>query len=159
MQRYCPDRTFPERAYQPGQGPHPSTLPAPPWQREEWDLDAATLVWNAEYRWGLDLFNHHYYWEAHEVWEELWQHTVRNTLVRTFLQGLIQCAGALLKASTGQHTGCSRLSAKALPKLDRVIAAGPDPFAGIALRPFTDAFRDFCAASTDMATAPRLLLQ
>jgi hypothetical protein len=23
--------------------------------------------------WGLDLFNHYYYWEAHEAWEGLWQ--------------------------------------------------------------------------------------
>ncbi len=23
--------------------------------------------------WGLDLFNHGYYWEAHEAWEGLWQ--------------------------------------------------------------------------------------
>jgi uncharacterized protein len=23
--------------------------------------------------WGLDVFNHGYYWEAHEAWEGLWQ--------------------------------------------------------------------------------------
>ncbi|MER9007639.1 DUF309 domain-containing protein [Mesorhizobium sp. M0862] len=25
------------------------------------------------FRWGIDLFNHGYYWEAHEAWEPLWQ--------------------------------------------------------------------------------------
>ncbi|TGQ49534.1 DUF309 domain-containing protein, partial [Mesorhizobium sp. M1C.F.Ca.ET.210.01.1.1] len=24
------------------------------------------------FRWGIDLFNHGYYWEAHEAWEPLW---------------------------------------------------------------------------------------
>ncbi|MET2831203.1 DUF309 domain-containing protein [Mesorhizobium shangrilense] len=24
------------------------------------------------FRWGSDLFNHGYYWEAHEAWEPLW---------------------------------------------------------------------------------------
>ncbi|MER9856292.1 DUF309 domain-containing protein [Mesorhizobium sp. M0098] len=25
------------------------------------------------FRWGIDLFNHgYYYWEAHEAWEPLW---------------------------------------------------------------------------------------
>ena len=158
MPRYCPHRAFPERAYKPGQGPHPSTLPSPGWQREEWNGDASTLVSNAEYRWGLDLFNHHYYWEAHEVWEELWQQTARGTLVRAFLQGLIQCAGALLKASIGQHTGCSRLATKALAKLDRVLEASPHPYAGVALAPFITAFREFCAALCDLSAAPRLPL-
>lgn len=159
MPRYGPHRAFPERAYMPGQGPHPSTQPAPPWEREEWNGDASTLESNAEYRWGLDLFNHCYYWEAHEVWEELWQHTARGSLVRAFLQGLIQCAGALLKASMGQHVGCSRLAAKALAKLDRVLGvAGPEPYAGLELGCFVEAFREFCAAPRELA-APRLALQ
>lgn len=160
MPRYCPGRDLPERPYRPGQQPHPSTLAAPPWPREEWDGDAATLASNTEYRWGLDLFNHHDYWEAHEVWEELWQQSVPDTPVRALLQGLIQCAAALLKASSGQFAGGSRLADKALVKLDRVLEAGPDPHAGLALGPFVDAFRDFWAAprDRDLAAAPRLIL-
>jgi hypothetical protein len=38
--------------------------------------------------WGLDLFNHGYYWEAHEAWEGLWQVADRDGPLRVLFKGL-----------------------------------------------------------------------
>jgi hypothetical protein len=38
--------------------------------------------------WGLDLFNHGYYWEAHEAWEGLWQVADRDGPLRILIKGL-----------------------------------------------------------------------
>ncbi len=42
-----------------------------------------------EFAWGQDLFNHGYYWEAHEAWEGLRQIANRGSPLRAFLKGLI----------------------------------------------------------------------
>lgn len=41
--------------------------------------------------WGLDLFNHGYYWEAHEAWEGLWQVVDRDNPLRMLFKSLICC--------------------------------------------------------------------
>ncbi len=47
-----------------------------------------------------DLFDHRFYWEAHEVWEALWKQTSPGP-ERERLQGLIQAAAFLLKRHMG----------------------------------------------------------
>lgn len=41
---------------------------------------------------GIALFNSRKFWEAHEAWEEIWQHHPEDG--RFFIQGLIQLAAA-----------------------------------------------------------------
>jgi hypothetical protein len=43
------------------------------------------------YLFALDLFNHGYFWECHEVLEDLWHDTDRSTPLGHFIQGFIQC--------------------------------------------------------------------
>ena len=66
---------------------------------------------------GRALFDEARYFEAHEVWEEVW-HRERGES-RTALQGLIQIAAALHKARLGQPRGCVRLLEAGLSKLKR----------------------------------------
>lgn len=54
---------------------------------------------------GVDLFNHGYFWEAHEAWEEPWQVERRDSAHRLYLQGLIRLAAAALKYRIQQHAG------------------------------------------------------
>ena len=73
--RLVPDRPFPAYAYHPGRTPHPTRdpeghsygmvhdVPQPP-NPEDWRACG-------DYLYGVDLFNHGYYWEAHEAWEGL----------------------------------------------------------------------------------------
>jgi uncharacterized protein len=50
-------------------------------------------VERASYLRGIELFNQHHFFEAHEVWEEIWRPSQGSR--RNFYQGLIQCAVAL----------------------------------------------------------------
>ena len=80
---YCPQRELPPYSYVPGQGlPHPTgderghsfgRHEPPPLM-----LDEATWRQNETWLYAFDLFNHGFYWEAHEAWESLW-HTARRS--------------------------------------------------------------------------------
>ena len=43
---------------------------------------------------GIDLFNHGFYWEAHEAWEGLWIACARRGPTATYLQAFITAAAA-----------------------------------------------------------------
>lgn len=74
-----------------GQGlPDASAFPPEAWQGSE------------EYRFGIDLYNHAYWWEAHEILEEIWHRVGHDTLQGQFLQGLIQLAAGLLHRFGGR---------------------------------------------------------
>jgi hypothetical protein len=64
---------------------------------------------------GIELFNSHRFWEAHEAWEEIWLEAKGNE--KTFLQGLIQVAAAYHHISRGTNRGAIRLFAAGLSKL------------------------------------------
>ncbi len=53
----------------------------------------------------MDLFNHGYYWEAHEVWEGLWNAAGRSGITADFVKGLIKLAAAGVKVRQGQPRG------------------------------------------------------
>lgn len=125
-------RPFPPYAYVPGRDPHPTRDPAghsfghAP-RRAETGFDPGAWPTHADFLYGIDLFNHGYFWEAHEALEELWVAAGRRTPAGTFLQGLIQVAVALLKWSQGQHDGARRLAEAGSAKLGQAPAFGVDP--------------------------------
>lgn len=117
-------RAFPAYRYVPGLHPHPVVNPeghshhAPP--PERWD---GSLPWEQDEAWlhGLDLFNHRYWWEAHEHLEGLW-HQVRRSqpLTGHGVQGLIQVAVCLLKRHMGNERAYGRLRERGLAHLAHV---------------------------------------
>jgi predicted metal-dependent hydrolase len=67
---------------------------------------------------GARHFDRGEFFEAHEVWEELWK-VATDPTERTFLQGLIQVAAAFHKLLVMKSAeAASRLLAKGLAKLD-----------------------------------------
>jgi hypothetical protein len=54
---------------------------------------------------GIDLFNHGFYWEAHEAWEGLWVACGRTGPTAIFLQALINLAATGFKARLGNARG------------------------------------------------------
>jgi uncharacterized protein len=72
---------------------------------------------NEQFSRGIALFNARKFFEAHEVWEELW--LVEPEPEKTFLQGLIQLAAAFHHHSRGNPRGTQSLMAAALAKLER----------------------------------------
>lgn len=117
--RYAPERAFPPYAYITGRAPHPRRDPAghsfgvpeqmPP------PLDPSRPFASEEFLHGVDLFNHGYYWEAHEAWEGLWRVSrERETEATTlFLQALIKLAAAGFKVRQGRPEGVRRHAARA----------------------------------------------
>lgn len=57
---------------------------------------------------GIDLFNHGFYWEAHESWEAVWNAAGRQGTVADFIKGLIKLAAACVKAREGSAIGVAR---------------------------------------------------
>jgi uncharacterized protein len=91
----------PPSAFTPGRFPHPFSDPAghsyhsirvqpPPPDDANWRASRAFLR-------GVDLFNHGFYWEAHEAWEGLWLACGRHGMMADFLKGLIHLAAAGVK--------------------------------------------------------------
>ena len=73
------------------------------------------------YLYGIDLFNHGYWWEAHEALETVWLAAgQKSTLCGTFLQGLIQLAGAQLKRFIDEPRGAQSLTRSAVKKLSLI---------------------------------------
>jgi hypothetical protein len=64
---------------------------------------------------GVEEFNRAYYFEAHEILEDLWRET--SGPLRLFYQGLIQLAVALYHLSNGNRRGALNLLSKGLDKL------------------------------------------
>lgn len=93
--RLVPDIAFPAYSYVPGRFPHPHSDPAG--HRFKPDANLYLL--------GIDLFNHGYYWEAHEAWESLWHAAGRHGRDATFYKGLIQLAVAGVKVREGRAEG------------------------------------------------------
>jgi predicted metal-dependent hydrolase len=65
------------------------------------------LVYDPRYLGGVVFFNQHDYFEAHEVWEDLWAES--HGLERRFYQGLIQAAVGLFHFSGGNLGGAVKL--------------------------------------------------
>jgi hypothetical protein len=84
-------------------------------------------VYGKGYAHGIDLFNEQHFYDAHEVWEDVWRESVGHE--KGFLQGLIQAAVALHHHSTGNVVGACSL----LERSRRNLAAFPEDFGGIRL--------------------------
>ena len=115
--RLVPDAPLPPYTFVPGRAPHPVSDPAghmhgrpperpPAPDPNRWQESEAYLR-------GLDLFNHGYYWEAHEAWEELWHACGRTGPTADFLRGLIKLAAAGVKVREGKPEGVASHATRA----------------------------------------------
>lgn len=139
----------------PGVHPHPfrdpeghsyrserGPVPDPAWRPEDWrTLD--------DWLYGVDLFNAHYFWEAHEAWEGLWAVVRRGTAPSLLLQGLIQISAALLKAHQRSPAGIRVLSREGLEKL-RAVRSSTGSMMGLDVARVIAAFTAFFAASCEI---------
>jgi predicted metal-dependent hydrolase len=77
------------------------------------------------YRRGIQLFNQRHFFDAHEVWEDVWREC--NGPEKRFLQGLIQVAVAFHHQSTGNTLGACSL----LERARKNLVDHPEDFCGI----------------------------
>ena len=140
---------FPPYRYVPGLHPHPTNrLDGHSYGEEDeesgkWDSE----LWkdNQEYLFGIDLYNYHYYWEAHEAWEGLWIASIRNSSEHRFLQGLIKLGAALLKIRMAEYEIQDLIGARNLSKsgIELLFKVGIDQFMGLDIPKFLKAYQDF----------------
>jgi predicted metal-dependent hydrolase len=101
------------------------------------------------YHRGIRLFNAREFYDAHEVWEDVWRES--HGLEKRFLQGLIQAAVAFHHHSTGNVVGASSLMERAHKNL----AACPASFGGIVVRALLESLEDWRAALARGAPTPQ----
>ncbi len=130
--RLAPDHPLPPYSYVAGQFPHPESdpeghsygqkRPAPDFPSvEEWQQCQCYLI-------GLDLFNHGYYWEAHEYWEALWQAVERRGTLGAFFKGLIKLAAAGVKARERVTEGVQNHARRARELFQKVAKETSGPY-------------------------------
>lgn len=122
-----PNESLPAYRYVPGLHPHPFRDPAghmyidgsPP-PEQVWD---SSTVWSTDERYlrAADLFDHRYYWEAHEAWEALWHCAKRGSPDHALLQSLIQGAAGILKLHMGSTKGANLLIGRAEQRMQPII--------------------------------------
>ena len=67
----------------------------------------AVIEYDGRYLAGVMFFNRHDFFEAHEVWEDLWMDRAGSE--KRFVQGLIQAAVGLLHFGNGNLRGARKL--------------------------------------------------
>ncbi len=129
--RLAPEMAMPPYSYVTGRFPHPTadpaghsfgiaTQPCPSPEQQRWRECRPYLH-------GLDLFNHGYYWEAHEAWEGVWHAAGRTGPVASFIKGLIKLAAAGVKVREGRSEGVRRHARRAKELFLEVAQGLPSP--------------------------------
>ena len=96
---------------------------------------------------GIELFNRGEFFEAHEVWEDLWHECA--SADRRFYQALIQAAVAAYHWSRGNAAGAKRLYHSGRKYME--------PFRPVYLGLAVDDFWDAMAAHLTGGPAPRIV--
>ena len=142
---------FPPYRYVPGKFPHPIAHPQGHSHRPRGEphphvVHVSPERWrkSEDYLYGCDLYNHAYWWEAHEAWEGLWQTCDKKSTQGRFLQGLIQAAACHLKIHMGSAAGVERLGPSSLGYLRGAAAdISTETYMGLNLREFIDSLQSY----------------
>lgn len=93
-------------------------------------MSEAVATYDPRYLAGIQFFNAHDFFEAHEVWEDLWADTAGTD--RRFYQALIQAAVALHHFGNGNHRGAIKLYRSSHAYMEPY----PSPHLGLDIRQF-----------------------
>jgi hypothetical protein len=96
----------------PGLDPHPLKHPR--------GHQAPSPAGEERWAYALDLFDHGYLWEAHEVLEQVWKGLPPRAPERDLAQAIILAAASLLKMHLGDDRSAQSLCARAVALLLRV---------------------------------------
>lgn len=107
--------------------------------RHQWFDNRHGAIYPREYLEGIEHFNERRYYDAHEVWEEIWLRSSEET--RLFYQMLIQAAVGLHHYERGNARGARGMHRNVSEKLERL----PRFFMSVDLRDFAREFKSFFA--------------
>lgn len=167
------DTDFPPYRFVPGRFPHPIAHPdghsyRTPGSAERPILFVPPEQWrdSHDYLFGCDLYNHGYWWEAHEAWEGLWRVVPLESAQRHFLQGLIQIGAIHLQLFQGHAEGVARLrmtsaehlsAAERLRRTEHTLAesAVPQSFMGVCISELQRRIDAYCELTLSNAETRR----
>ena len=148
VERYTA-KAFPAYRFVPGLHPHPVNSPeghsyglkeeeVSKWNSDDWRL-------NEDYLYGIDLYNYHFYWEAHEAWEGLWLASVKRSSEHMFIQGLIKMGAALLKVRMASYQIQDLIGARTLSKsgMELISSVGLSKFMGLDIESYLKSYSDY----------------
>ena len=148
VNRYT-ENEFPVYRFIPGIHPHPVNSPeghsygleeeeVSKWNSDDWRL-------KEDYLYGIDLYNYHFYWEAHEAWEGLWLASVKRSSEHMFIQGLIKMGAALLKIRMASYEIQDLIGARTLSKsgIDLLSKVGLSNFMGVDIESYLSSYSDY----------------
>ncbi len=78
---------------------------------------------NEAWRYGVDLFNARFYWEAHEAWEVVWRTAERGSAAYYATKGMIQITASLLTLYMCRTDASRHLASRGAELLERAIAS------------------------------------
>jgi predicted metal-dependent hydrolase len=147
---------LPRYRYLPGRDPHPVRDPLGHSYRavaRRLDFDPTRWPECDGYLYAIDLWNEGYYWEVHEVLEDLWRETrAEREDIAGLLKGIIQAAAALLKHALDEPKGAARLAARA----GAALRAAPSGLLGFDAHELAARVESFVAGRAD--EPPRITL-
>ena len=153
---------LPPYAYVPGHWPHPTRDPqghSAGAQASSAPSNLDLLEWEAceNYQRGITLFNHGYYWEAHEAWEDIWRLNKKHATQAQFLQGLIKVAAAGIKIRQGHAKAARSLLTQSAKHFQKVMEKHLEKLAGgIHMKVLERWCRDFRDEVSDIKADPSL---
>ena len=129
---------LPPYTFIPGHWPHPSCTP----EGHSYGLQPvpatalAPETWYdcVAYRRGIVLFNAGYYWEAHELWEDVWKALGRTGTMAELLKGLIKLGAVGIKIRQGRPKAAQSLLRRSREHFESVARSHGDEVAGLALK-------------------------
>lgn len=149
-------RPFPTYRFIPGQSPHPrrDALGHSHGQPEPTCLNVLAERWfeSEDYLFAVDLYNHGFWWESHEVLEALWHAAGHKTPEGEFYRALIQFAAASLKRFVGKSAPAQRLLQRGCERLSKL----PRQYMGLDVTAFSEAARISFSESSGPPAAIRL---
>ncbi|MFN8672270.1 MAG: DUF309 domain-containing protein [Candidatus Sericytochromatia bacterium] len=146
MKRYLVDKNFPPYAFLPAYNPHPKADPKGhsynKIEKKVYPMNPYNPLDSENYLFGIDLFNHGYYWESHEEWEGLWNAHNKEGTTADFLKALIKISAASVKLRL-QHFSGAKTHANTAKKMFEEIKdfTNEDIYAGLSL----DFLISFCS--------------
>jgi hypothetical protein len=154
--RIAPEIPLPREPYLPGRGRPDEEYPLPPAP----EPPPATISEDIRFRLGIDLFNHRFYYEAHEAWESIWLHLPVGDRTREQLQGLIQAAAALLKLWLEAPAPAASIWVRGRRRLEDVAREAPGGVShGVVLPPLIAAVDAAVASGRSPETPPRITFE
>jgi hypothetical protein len=129
LPRWLPQKSLPPYAYLPGKNPHPVRDPTGHGY-QALPVAAEAPLGSDAFLWGLDLFNHGYYWEAHEAWEGLWQVAGSRRPDAHALEGLDPIVSCWGQDSRAQSAAAARHAMRAAALLRQLMNVRDRTFEG-----------------------------